>query len=683
VVLQSTEVMSGDDYKFNYVIYGAEVSIKAEAAANFALQTDVSGYEVDIPAYKYESVDPSKRKLSDEIEVFDGDSDIYTLKNNKIGSNPFTIRDRSDVSKYRCVDYYEFNFVFSNAYNVTIKQYQMTSASSSATASLYTDRVQLALNLTDTNGDYFARLTSDSTNEVAFDAEAFKTNYIYPLGLDATKPSNTAIKYFEYTKANVQDRMAETVAQGDQLYIYFFIESTTTVLGIYENGKCILTQDEFGQYKKDADGTNPDNPLEFLGDLVIEVEADGTNFSNEADYVAAQSAFQKTFNVYRLTYNKIKTYYDPGTNALVKVDKTAGVVSDISLEVRMSTSIRFQTVIEGFTKESGYYKFGRIFSSEMDTKEAYGGELTGKLIVSQYKVEGNNRDQLLNPSIDDYGNNLKDGGYFLYEDNSTEISEIPAGTPVKYNIIVNEATADFAFVYYYYNKKFDAYPTGNASTIFGFDYGYYTDENGVTKPNRYFYYQEEDVVRDSFNNFVDLKASITADKKYVLIEEVISNKADASISITSTMVENIYHDDGVFRIFAKFAQVVTFTFSKKVYEHTDDSKFKVNAGTNAEFLKYFDAYIVYTASDGSIKNTFISADSNVDTNTITIQKDSPVKLYPYIAPQVENRYMETEVLTIKNFNDNNVLLTIDRDPSGMFVIGTSGLLSTYSKLATE
>ena len=181
------------------------------------------------------------------------------------------------------------------------------------------------------------------------------------------------VPYALQSKSNVESRMATNIAQGQNLYIYFFVEATTTILGIYENGKCILSQDEFGQYKQDAASNNPDNPLEFLGDLVIGVGtqavAGDDHFINEADYIASKGEFQKTINVYRLNYNKIKTYYDPGTNSLVKVDKTAGVVSDISLEVRMSTSIRFQTVIEGFTKESGYYKFGRIFSDDMDTED--------------------------------------------------------------------------------------------------------------------------------------------------------------------------------------------------------------------------------------------------------------------------------------------------------------------------
>ena len=502
----------------NFVYYNSEVIITPHAASGYTVKEEGALFKNENESYNasYTPISINGYQYDEDgnpIEMVAGMLDLYGSK----------------IPKYNQT--YSFKYEFTNAFVITVKQYEMTSLSSSALAKLYTT---FAL----------ASLRQVQLDQVYFESATALDDY----GQNATG-------LFDYTYG-FNNYMKTSLPQGADFYLYFFADSTVSLSGIYVNGELAATVD---------DGTLIKETYQFEGK-----------------------------DIYRVNYKSLDGCDD-------------GVASDLSIEVRFSTSIQVQTIISGLDKISGEYPYDEIFDPEM-----YDGP---SIILAQHaSAEGSDITHFLT------GNTT----------NQSNITEIMAGSSIQY-LLKTTTTTQYSFVGYFFYKIFPAEKDAGGGGWFSFSYNerrYYYNTNTQKV------YEGNTLASNIADFNVSFKQKELADgtKEYTIsMEEVISYNKEANISISSIMVDNMV--DGVVQIHAKFAQVVTFTFIKEIdeYAHIDDKKFANDYPDT--FLSYFDAWIEYENANGNLQQTAIGG--NLST-TITIAKMSEVIVYPYISPSVAN-----------------------------------------------
>ena len=339
------------------------------------------------------------------------------------------------------------------------------------------------------------------------------------------------------------------------------------------------------------------------------------------------------------------------------VGRDTGVTHDLSLEVRFSSSVFVQSAITGLEASAGIYPYESVFDTSM--------VVDGKFKIATYVgSSGGNEEHFVTLTTD-----------------KSEITEISSGSAIQYTIKTTTST-QYSFINYFFYKRYEA-------SRFGFD-GLWLKFN--YNANTYYYYNGVIYTGPGVNySTVPLTATYEESRDEsnntvytVLIEESISYTEQARISISSLMVDNAVTEmdpeteemKTFVRIYAKFAQVTTVTFTKSVegFIHIDDQGFATE--NSEEFMSYFDAGITFTNPNGNTKYDVLGNESL--SKTITIAKLSSVTVFPYIAPHVSNRYITADL--IKVFDGTNNVISQINIINGCFVLNTSNTLSSYTRL---
>ena len=462
--------------KFNYVIIDSDISINP---------VESSGYTINKATYNDGSNTVTIPKAGQKLTITAATpTNTVTTSAVPSGSQPYTII----IKNYR--DKYTFDYAFSSAYVVTIKQYLMSSMSSSASAKLYTDRVYTIIRDADMQLD-------DTDNDGV---------------RDLTYLESQSDSFFHYNTHAI-DYMTESYSLGEGFYIYFFSQAATTVIGFYENGRALV------------------------------------------DAVTNSDLFEPAFTAHigGGDYKVYKIFY-PDTN------EDAGVLQDLSLEVRFSTSIAVKTQVDGLTakKVNGntVYPYKEVFSDSMIDNH-------GEYLMAQYAgADGQIRHTIPLSEV------------------ASDTTSITAGASIQY-LVETTSNTEYAFVRYYYNQRYPAAEVAeNGDIYYRFTY------NGETC---YYYpdsYSDESLRRKIYTarrQQVNIDFSFDSTNKVILVEEFISDNEQANIQIDTSMIGHIDPTTPVHTIYAKFAQVVTFTFNKEVDAHIDDLEYSQNISTQSEF----------------------------------------------------------------------------------------------------
>ena len=198
----------------NYVIYNTKVEVTPVATSGYEItkkQFALIGQTIAIPSvgdvtarYNFNSLVPlDSYGVEYEVDVNQTYFKNY-LTNKQISFTGNTFK----INKYN-QGQINFSFEFTSAYIATIKQYNMTSLSSSAISTLFTGGVYAII----------------GTEEINLD-------------------DITSSDYFAYNSANIMDKMTANVPQNEELYIYYFAQLSYSVIGLYSNGTKIATADE-------------------------------------------------------------------------------------------------------------------------------------------------------------------------------------------------------------------------------------------------------------------------------------------------------------------------------------------------------------------------------------------------------------------------------------------------------
>ena len=544
--------------KINYVVRGLKVTV---------FPTSNAGYTITEAQYrKYGEVD--------YIDIPKGDIP---------GIAPYS----QTIAVYN--EHYEFNFEYTDAYILTMKQFMLSSISASATASLYDSKTLsmifgTPISISEIQAFYDRLTDADATNDYSY------------------------------------DNMTLDLGYNQDMYMYYFDVAPISFVGFYSNGRLLVSLADFESQALVIEGT------------IAEINAliSAATYTSEKALIlnVKDGSGELLYSVYIARYSA----FSAGNHK---------VTSDLSLEARYSSYLEIKTQIVGLTPDKGIYNYEGIFDkNQMLVQEVTNadGDTILEYTISTYKELS----QTLNNT-----------------QNLTNKMKISVGDIVNYNIKTLEGT-EYSFVYYYYYKR---YPISTITGAGDKDSNWYVLEyNGSTC----YYYATTNTIyaeKSESSKVILTNISMTNDHKYVLIESILSYSSATGIAMSSVMLENMEEGEELI-IYAKFSQVVKFTFVKDIEPHHDDVGFKnLNANT---FNEYFNAAIVFTNPSGVETRASFGNSSEL---TITIQSESIVKIYPYIATNVSNRYVYGTYAAV--YNIENTPIIYRSLENGVFVINTS------------
>ena len=259
-------ITSGGDYN---------ITISCDAFTN--VYRDISVSEIGIATNNYEEIENTFNFVlyGSRVEIRPIASANYELSYaaaTKGGVNDPSVSVNSPnkvISNYN--EKYTFSYGFSTTNIITIKQYLLSSTSQSSLASLYTD-------------EYFTFLSKDElTNDQII-------NYI----------------------SDINNKTTLNIANGGDFYIYFLINSSKSITGIYSNGKLLLSASDVS---------------------LIDSQDVGDGYS-----------------IKKIKYSSYNDSFVSG---------------DISLDIRFSTIVSLRTEIVGIGLKSGSYPYETVFDESI------------------------------------------------------------------------------------------------------------------------------------------------------------------------------------------------------------------------------------------------------------------------------------------------------------------------------
>ena len=569
--------------KINYVVRGVSLTI---------YPTSNAGYTIDTAEFK--------KKTDTE----------YTTIAQGAGLNQYT----KTIGVYE--EEYIFNYEYTDAYILTLKQYMMSSVSASATASLYESKTVTML---------FNGLQSSN-----------RLNELY----NVLKDGDTENDY-------VFDNMTLELAQGQDFFMYYIVTKSLAFIGFYCNGKLMVPVESF-----EAIENNPDSTKRYAVDISALNDVAVGSTTDDIFVIDIKDGETILYTIYGARYSAVNEF------------NYTGAMSDLTLESRFASFITVQTQIDGLAKsiEDSTYPYETVFDSTKMSVDTSTG--INVYTIATYKE--------LSKAV----NNTQ---------NVTNKITISSGGVIDYNIQIVENT-EYSFVYYYFYKRYpitqvkvknaDGTETPIPSwyeVVFNNEKCYYYSENDTI-------YKEQSTESDRVKTNVEM-INVNG-KNFITSEFILSNSSKTGIEIKSTYAENLAEDETL-TIYAKFAQVVEFSISKEIFVHNDDLLYKTqNPDT---FEKYFDAAVRYYMPNGTQINVNlydITKDPETGRYTIRIKTGSKVLIYPYIAPEVENRYTYSSLITLYDGTGTPIVHNIELS-GGVFEIDTgSGDAALNSELVT-